>query len=433
MIALQLATPYNAHRNYRTEYWYATPKYDGVRAVYIPGEGFINRQSGHFAGFEELESVLGEWCAAHRLDFIDGEMYSAKGFEFTQHTLLYGSAEEKAQVSYYVFACDGENICGTMAMLEELPDMPERRIHKVQSYVIDNTPQAIKAKCQEYVKAGYEGIVLRHPEVHYCAGRKIYLVKQKPEKELDMEVVGCRVKKKTDGKKSLTLYLVGEVKGEKVSVLCHAGLTRSLQDVMIEDPALIGRVVSVRYEAIYTRQDTDGGKWLRGAAVIGAKLDRVYGLFRNAKKRAHVRYAHPESVEYCRLLRIYASLKCSDVAKQLYIAPVTLYSYEDGKLHMPSETCRRYKEILCEEYGIDPFKHPFYPRLKGIERIRWELARHKMSFAEVSRALGYSRRWASLAITKYREENEYQELCEKLEHGIALALRKRKESKHEGK
>ena len=72
MNAVQLANTYNPSKNYGVDFWYASPKFDGVRAIFIAGEGLVTRTHKPLHGFDTLVKALGAICSTNRLSFIDG-------------------------------------------------------------------------------------------------------------------------------------------------------------------------------------------------------------------------------------------------------------------------------------------------------------------------------------------------------------------------
>ena len=59
---VQLANTYNPSKNYKTASWYATPKFDGIRAVFIPNKGFFTRNEKPIAGFGSMVEILDDVC-----------------------------------------------------------------------------------------------------------------------------------------------------------------------------------------------------------------------------------------------------------------------------------------------------------------------------------------------------------------------------------
>ena len=51
---VQLASTYSPAKKYKVASWFATPKFDGVRAVFIPQQGFFTRNDKVINGFDYM-------------------------------------------------------------------------------------------------------------------------------------------------------------------------------------------------------------------------------------------------------------------------------------------------------------------------------------------------------------------------------------------
>lgn len=131
MNKVQLANPYDPAKNYKVAHWYATPKFDGVRAVFIPGKGFFTRNNKPISGLDSMAGRLQDFCRIRGLSFVDGELVLAGGsFQASQSAILAAEHPAKSNVEFHVFAVGG-NFKDTATMLKELPDFPESRIFRV--------------------------------------------------------------------------------------------------------------------------------------------------------------------------------------------------------------------------------------------------------------------------------------------------------------
>ena len=185
---LQLANTYNPSKNYKTASWYASPKFDGVRAVFIPHNGFFTRNEKPIAGFERMAEILDEVCMERGLLFVDGELVlKDRGFQASQSAILASEHADKSKVEYHVFAAGGGFI-DTADMLKNLPDMPAENIFRVNSELIPNTFEAVEAACGKFTAQGYEGVVLRDPLVAYVNDRTDFLLKYKFFREADLRI-----------------------------------------------------------------------------------------------------------------------------------------------------------------------------------------------------------------------------------------------------
>lgn len=276
MNKVQLANTYNPAKNYKVASWFATPKFDGVRAVYIPEQGFFTRNNKPISGLDHMAGVLQEFCAARGLAFIDGELTLAGGsFQASQSTILAAQHDAKSNIEFHVFAVGG-SFKDTPEMLAELPHFPQAKIFRVDSVAIPNTLAAVEAACEKFTAQGYEGVVLRHPDIPYFEGRSNHLLKFKFFKEADLRITGIQA---GTGRLSGTLgslEVEGEIGGLKVKANVGTGLTDEDRNILNQDANLIGNVLTVKYQSITDKPDKEGYYSLRFPSFIGIKKDRDF-------------------------------------------------------------------------------------------------------------------------------------------------------------
>ena len=276
MNKVQLANPYNPAKNYKVAHWFATPKFDGVRAVFIPDRGFFTRNDKPIYGLDHMAATLQEFCITRGLSFVDGELVLAGGsFQASQSAILAAQHDEKSNIEFHVFAVGG-NFKDTQEMLKELPNFPETRIFRVESEAIPNTFEAVDMACRKFTEQGYEGVVLRHPDIPYYEGRSNHLLKYKFFKEADLRIVGV-----IDGEGRLSgtlgsLVVEGETEGLLVRSCVGTGLTYEDRKILSQDSQLIGKVLTVKYQSITDKPDKNGVYSLRFPVVIGVKEDRDF-------------------------------------------------------------------------------------------------------------------------------------------------------------
>ena len=276
MNKIQLANPYNPAKNYKVAHWYATPKFDGVRAVFIPQMGFFTRNDKPISGLDDMASVLEGICRERGLSFVDGELVLAGGsFQASQSAILAAEHAGKSSIEFHVFAVGG-TFKDTQAMLKELPDFPEARIFRVESEAIPNNFKAVETACRKFTAMGYEGVVLRHPDVPYHEGRSNHLLKYKFFKEADLRIVGV-----IDGEERLvgtlgSLVVEGTVEGVRIRSCVGTCMTDEDRKIFSQDAHLIGKVLTVKYQALTEKPDKEGFYSLRFPVVIGVKEDRDF-------------------------------------------------------------------------------------------------------------------------------------------------------------
>ena len=162
----------------------------------------------------------------------------------------------------------------TQSMLLALPNQPDAKIFRVASQIIPNTLEAVEEACQQYTAQGYEGVVLRHPEIPYHEGRSNHLLKYKQFKEADLKIIGAIA-----GEGRLTgtlgsLEVEGEIGGVRVRANVGTGLTDADRALLNEDAGIVGKVLTVKYQSVTDKPDKEGIYSLRFPSFAGIKQDR---------------------------------------------------------------------------------------------------------------------------------------------------------------
>jgi DNA ligase-1 len=182
----QLAHNYNPSKNYGISGWYTSPKLDGVRCLYIPGQGLLSRtQKVKYIGLGHIESL----CSQANSTILDGELY-IPGESFDRISGIARdrvkiNVEDKRRMQFHVFAQIIENytFVNTELMIESITESitDNQLIVIPMPYTyVENNPIAIQAQNQVNAAAGFvEGTMLRHPLVAYREGRSHDLLKVK--------------------------------------------------------------------------------------------------------------------------------------------------------------------------------------------------------------------------------------------------------------
>ena len=205
---------------------------------------------------------------------MDGELIVAgKGFQDSQSAVMSAEHPAKSNVEFHAFAAGGD-FSDTADMLAAIPDCQKANVFKVNSIVIPNTPKAVDNVCRQFTAMGYEGVVLRHPHVAYHDGRNGYLLKYKLFKEADLRIVGM-----VDGEGRLvgtlgSLVVEGEVEGVQVRSCVGTGLTDDDRKRLYQNADVVGKLLTVKYQALTEKPDKEGFYSLRFPSFIGVKEDR---------------------------------------------------------------------------------------------------------------------------------------------------------------
>lgn len=275
MKKVQLANTYNPDKKYKVPSWYASPKFDGVRAVFIPSQGFFTRNNKAISGLGHMAEVLEAECAKRKLTFVDGELIVGGGsFSDSQSAVMSAQHPAKDMIEFHIFAAGGE-FSDTRSMLLQLPDSAVAKLFKVSSEEIPNTYEAVNEACRRYTAQGYEGVVLRHPEIPYHEGRSNHLLKYKFFNEAELRIIGAQ-----EGEGRLvgtlgSLVVEGEIGGVMVRSSVGTGFTDKDRGMLYaEGEGLIGRMLTVNYQNVTEKPDKEGYFSLRFPSFAGIKEDR---------------------------------------------------------------------------------------------------------------------------------------------------------------
>lgn len=189
------------------------PKYDGIRCRALPLQTSIPGQSNHLLLSSEenpLFSVPHLNLELDRLGItaeLDGELY-CHGMSFEQITSITSRTvnihEEATKIKYYVFdIVNGEPQIKRALIIENLRGLSPL-IEVAPFWLCENLDDVLKAY-DEIIKQGYEGIIVRHPDALYERKRSMFVMKFKPKKEDEYEIIGFKEEYDKEGNPKDTL------------------------------------------------------------------------------------------------------------------------------------------------------------------------------------------------------------------------------------
>ena len=198
-------------RDNREVLW-ATPKINGLRGRWKARDGsfrFLTREDYPLIGFDAIENELLSLCAKYDLKYVDGEVFSVEHPFQTIMSIARGnkkvSPQLKDELMYYIFNIQpgDRSFRNTQEMVDRLNSIDwwcYPHLVPVPYTCIKNSPESIIKQCQTYSGQGWEGIVLRDPDLAWEGGkRNRNLMKYKLFYEDDFTVTG--VVYGTEGKK----------------------------------------------------------------------------------------------------------------------------------------------------------------------------------------------------------------------------------------
>lgn len=236
MFDLQLANTYSPTKNYDVDSWWTSPKLDGVRGLYIAGQGLMSRsQKEKYAGLEHIEGVC-QQIAAAGYQVIDGELYIPK----EKFDVISGivrkkkkydvTLKQKVQLHVFALYSESKQWTNTEEMIQAIAQIipsNQNAVVAIPYIQIPNNPVAIQAQNQLNKDSGAsdEGTVLRHPNVAYNLGRSNHLLKVKNFSRSEFTIKdfakGTGKYKSSLGK----LVVEGTVNGVAVSAKVGTGFT----------------------------------------------------------------------------------------------------------------------------------------------------------------------------------------------------------------
>jgi DNA ligase-1 len=251
----------------------AEPKIDGIRMLWIDGE-LVTRGGAPIHGAEHIAAALRHLEKKECVpQFFDGEWQVDGSFDATlDHFRRKGTAGDAGV--FHVFDRTtmrtwrgdvGEALSVRKHHLDELvaPLGPEAAVRAVQWGWV-GTPEEARRLAEEYIAAGGEGIVLKHANATYRAGRGRSWQRIKKAQTYDARIVDL-VSRQDNGDVMATMVL--DLDGQPLRV--SAGFTdRQRFDFMISRERLVGG-----WAEIEAMERTETGK-LREARFVRLREDK---------------------------------------------------------------------------------------------------------------------------------------------------------------
>lgn len=298
---IQLANTYDPDKNYKTDTFYASPKMDGLRAIYLYDASlkigtFYSRTGKVIEGFDWISDDLEKICSKNNISMIDGELYThGDSFESIQSSIANkgtNATEEelleletlKKKIKYNAFICmmpsDGPvSTKNATELLESaLNDFKSEYINFIKQVEIKNDLEEINRLIKGFVDLGYEGIMLRNPDNAYSWKRDDNLLKYKLFKESDFKIIAWYYGE-DKYKDMLGGFLVrGELfeNGNVYQILSKvgSGFSEAQRESFVKCAEnLVGKNVEIKYQNITTKPNKEGYFSLRFPVFLKVKDD----------------------------------------------------------------------------------------------------------------------------------------------------------------
>jgi len=200
IFTVQLANKYDSEKKYKgVDHWWCSRKLNGLRGYWdidgevLEGVNVIRSREGHpFFGFGHVVSELAALAAEYDLQFIDGELFNRQiPFQRIQSFVRGNrnvSEKNKKKIFFNVFAIGGDEIKTTDDMINKLREIDWSKyeyLRPLEYFKVVNKPQLIEDFMLAMYKEGFEGLMLRHPDIPYEWKRSNQLLKYKPFHEAD--------------------------------------------------------------------------------------------------------------------------------------------------------------------------------------------------------------------------------------------------------
>ena len=277
----QRAYTFSKNLNYGVDEWYLTPKYDGIRCWYdSETEKLYFRSGREVIRMNHILNACKEISDRHSLKMVDGELY-VPGLKFREISSLVNAQksitdEQKQTVKLVVFAVrrkptfEWTTEWTTPAMIDVLKaiNYPENVLLPVEYELIQNDWDVIEKRVREMQSLGWEGGILRNPNISYIEGGTRTLLKLKFPNEADFKIIDF-----TEGTKSYSgtlgaLWVEGMALDEDrneilVRSKVSSGLSRDLRrEIWGDRSTYLGVGVRLTYQKA-TPVDEDGYGSLR--------------------------------------------------------------------------------------------------------------------------------------------------------------------------
>lgn len=308
--SIQLANKYKPEKEYKVPFFYGSRKYDGIRCIYQEKrEGIIfTREGNALVGFDNIIADLETLIDRMKLEpvfsdfepntfFVDGELY-AEGMSFNDIQSIVLSTKnvdikQKRTLKLKVFAI------GPVHKTEDMIHFFESKkifkglytLEPIEYFKVYNNRDEILGKTREFISEGYEGLMLRHPEIPYDWKRSDNLLKSKLNDSTvaELTIIGYEAGKKgTKFENTLGTFICvgtvtdpiftdGKVMPGEYEVSCQvgSGFSEEERSEIWKDPEFyIGKELIVTYQCMSKNSATDQYSLRFAVKQKGFKLDR---------------------------------------------------------------------------------------------------------------------------------------------------------------
>lgn len=228
---------------------YIQPKFNGIRALWHPGQGLFTRGDHLITSVPHIENALKELFPRTPLD---GELYH-RTIPFNK---INGAARRKIHnnvslnLEYHIFdKLNVDELQGArLNFLDSEIPSPHRWLKKAPCF--NTRPTSLARNLESLLAKGFEGIIIRAPRAVYCSGRHVgNLWAVKPVFEIEVMFIGYlppgdETSLHSDTFGSLLLKLPGN--GRTFSC---SGINESERSSLWENPLEEGTWITIKFGA----------------------------------------------------------------------------------------------------------------------------------------------------------------------------------------
>lgn len=230
---------------------YVQPKLDGVRCLAKKiDESTIKYYSRMGKEFDTLEHLTPRLLDLLKInEVLDGEVYSHDHTFQEMIRLVKKLRPESIILEYHVFDYVNVNIPfkGRYALLEDMFEKASGQVSLLPCEKLESVDD-VSAKHSEYVKAGYEGLILRNLTGMYkLKGRSADLQKYKEFQDEEYEIIGGQ--ESTGPEAGCVIFTVITNKNQEFAVRPRGSF--ELRKLWMKDiQSIIGKKLTVRYQEL---------------------------------------------------------------------------------------------------------------------------------------------------------------------------------------
>ena len=231
------------------------PKYDGVRCRLLPSETgtnhiLVSSEENILFSVPHLNELFDRMKVTEELD---GELY-CHGMRFEEIVSITSRTQnlhpDHKRIQFHLFDIIDESIQYERLLRVESYRGTSPWIAVAPYYLCNSLDDVLRAY-DKIIESGYEGIIVRHIANFYARKRSTFVMKFKPKKEDDYQIVGVQEEIDKEGEPKGSLGALVCLSGDGNLFNVGTGFSAEQRQIFWElGPALVGRTAKVKYQHI---------------------------------------------------------------------------------------------------------------------------------------------------------------------------------------